>query len=160
MLWSKYFIESQGHSVGHSKIYQDNQSNMLLEKNGRMSWLKRTNHIKAIYFDKGPYWKTAPGSWIFSNRTNVTDILNNPKHGKVYCLFRIKLMNLPVEFKNAVDRSNENLKLLVERPLITPRPESSQELSKKWINKKGLTFITGVCCANSKLGNGGLEFLI
>ena len=69
-------------------------------------------------------------------------------------------MNLPVEFKNAVDRSNENLKLLVERPLITPRPESSQELSKKWINKKVLTFITGVCCANHELGNGGLEFLI
>ena len=31
VLWSKYFIESQGYSVEY-KYYQDNQSNMLLGK--------------------------------------------------------------------------------------------------------------------------------
>lgn len=49
VLWIKYFLESQGYHVNKSVIYQDNQSAMLLEKNGRGSSGKRTRHINIRY---------------------------------------------------------------------------------------------------------------
>ena len=45
ILWLCYFLGAQGYKMGASKIYQDNQSNMLLAKNGRASSGKRTRHI-------------------------------------------------------------------------------------------------------------------
>ena len=45
MLWTKYFLESQGYDVDENIMYQDNLSAMLLEKNGKKSSTKRTKHI-------------------------------------------------------------------------------------------------------------------
>ena len=50
ILWTRYFLEAQGYDVSDSIIYQDNQSAMLLEKNGRASSGKRTRHINIRYF--------------------------------------------------------------------------------------------------------------
>ena len=49
-LWSVYFVQAQGHEAKNARIYQDNQSAILLEKNGRMSSSRRTRHIKSKYF--------------------------------------------------------------------------------------------------------------
>jgi hypothetical protein len=49
-LWTRYFLEEQGYDVKDSIIYQDNQSSMLLEKHGRASSSKRTQHISIRYF--------------------------------------------------------------------------------------------------------------
>ena len=32
VLWCKYFIESQGYTMAHIKFYQDNKSNILIDK--------------------------------------------------------------------------------------------------------------------------------
>jgi hypothetical protein len=45
ILWTHYFLEAQGYDIQDSIIYQDNQSAMLLEKNGRASSGKCTWHI-------------------------------------------------------------------------------------------------------------------
>jgi hypothetical protein len=50
VMWTRYFLEAQGYGVSDCTIYQDNQSAMLLEKNGRKSSSKRTRHIKIKYF--------------------------------------------------------------------------------------------------------------
>jgi hypothetical protein len=50
ILWTKHFLEAQGHKMGPSTIYQDNQSAILLEKNGRASSGKRTRHLDIRYF--------------------------------------------------------------------------------------------------------------
>jgi hypothetical protein len=50
VLWTRYFLEAQGYKVNDSIVYQDNQSAMLLEKNGRGSSSKRTRHINIRYF--------------------------------------------------------------------------------------------------------------
>jgi hypothetical protein len=42
VLWTQYFLETQGYSVTNSIIYQENQSTMLLKKNGRGSSSKHT----------------------------------------------------------------------------------------------------------------------
>ena len=50
VLWTKYFLEAQGYNTGASIVYQDNQSTMLLGKNGRASSEKKTRHIDIRYF--------------------------------------------------------------------------------------------------------------
>jgi hypothetical protein len=42
ILWTRYFLQAQGYGVEESIIYQDNQSAILLAKNGRASSSKRT----------------------------------------------------------------------------------------------------------------------
>ena len=43
-------MEAQGYHVKDTIVYQDNQSAILLEKNGRASSGKRTRHINIRYF--------------------------------------------------------------------------------------------------------------
>jgi hypothetical protein len=50
ILWTKYLSEAQGYTVEHNKLYQDNKSAILFEKNGKFSSSKRTKHVKTRYF--------------------------------------------------------------------------------------------------------------
>ena len=50
ILWTRLFIQAQGYKVVDNVIYQDNQSAILLEKNGKMSSSKRTRHIEIRFF--------------------------------------------------------------------------------------------------------------
>jgi hypothetical protein len=45
VLWTRYFLEAQGYGAADAIVYQDNQSSILLEKNGRESSSKRTRHL-------------------------------------------------------------------------------------------------------------------
>ena len=48
--WTRYFLEAQGYGVTENIVFQDNQSAILLEKNGKASSSKRTKHINIRYF--------------------------------------------------------------------------------------------------------------
>jgi hypothetical protein len=50
IIWTRNFLEAQGYSVSDNVVFQDNQSAMLLEKNGKRSSSKRTRHINIRYF--------------------------------------------------------------------------------------------------------------
>ena len=50
VLWVRLFLMSQGVPVSDNIIYQDNQSAILLEKNGKRSSGKKTRHIDIRYF--------------------------------------------------------------------------------------------------------------
>jgi hypothetical protein len=45
MLWTKLFLESQGYPVKKNILFQDNQSAILLEENGRKSAGKQSRHL-------------------------------------------------------------------------------------------------------------------
>ena len=47
-LWDKYFYEAQGYTVGHTIIYQENKSSILLEVNVKLSSSKYTKHISDV----------------------------------------------------------------------------------------------------------------
>jgi hypothetical protein len=49
LVWTKYFMEAQGYRTDNI-IYQDNQSTMKMEQNGKTSSGKRTRHINIRYF--------------------------------------------------------------------------------------------------------------
>jgi hypothetical protein len=50
VLWTRHFLMSQGYPIDDNVVYQDNQSTILLAKNGRGSSGKRTRHINIRYF--------------------------------------------------------------------------------------------------------------
>ena len=50
ILRTRYFLESQGYNINASTLYQDNQSAILLENNGRASSGRRTRHLNIRYF--------------------------------------------------------------------------------------------------------------
>ena len=50
IIWTKYFVEAQGHTIKNNIIYQDNQSAMLMEINGRSSAGSQSRHINIRYF--------------------------------------------------------------------------------------------------------------
>ena len=50
VIWTQNFLEAQGYTVEDNVALQDNQSAMLLEKNGKRSSSKRTHHINIRYF--------------------------------------------------------------------------------------------------------------
>jgi Reverse transcriptase (RNA-dependent DNA polymerase) len=50
ILWTRLFLQNQGYTIEDNLLYQDNQSAMLLEKNGKMSSGKRTRHLDIRFF--------------------------------------------------------------------------------------------------------------
>jgi len=50
VMWTWCFLQAQGYDVTDNIVYQDNKSAILLEKNGRASAGKRSQHINVRYF--------------------------------------------------------------------------------------------------------------
>ena len=48
--WTNYFLDCQGYNIDSTIMFQDNQSAILLEKNGKNSSSKRTKHINIRYY--------------------------------------------------------------------------------------------------------------
>ena len=48
--WIRLFLLSQGVKINRNIIYQDNQSAVLLEENGKKSSGKQTHHLNIQYF--------------------------------------------------------------------------------------------------------------
>ena len=65
IIWTRLFLEGQGFKVIDNVVHQDNQSAMLLARNGKMSSGKNTWHIKIrlVLFRYRPYCsrKNEPG---------------------------------------------------------------------------------------------------
>ena len=49
-LWTKLFLEEQGHEINKNVLCQDNKSAILLETNGKKSSGKRTRALNIRYF--------------------------------------------------------------------------------------------------------------
>jgi hypothetical protein len=49
-IWAKMFLEEQGYEIRENSFFQDNQSAMKLEKNGRASCGQKSRHIDIRYF--------------------------------------------------------------------------------------------------------------
>ena len=50
ILWSRLFSTAQGMKIDDNILYQDNESAIRMEKNGKASCTKRTKHIEIRYF--------------------------------------------------------------------------------------------------------------
>ena len=50
IIWARMFLEAQGFELEENILYQDNQSAMLIEKNGKRSSGQKTKHMDNRYF--------------------------------------------------------------------------------------------------------------
>ena len=94
ILWTRYFLEAQGYGTEESIIYQDNQSAILLAKNGRGSSSKRTRHINIRYFfvadriaSKEVKVEYCPTGEM------IADYFTKPLQGSLFKKFRDFIMN-------------------------------------------------------------------
>ena len=96
MLWTEQFLTEQGYGINENILYQDNQSAMLLETNGRKSAGKRSRHLNIRFF--------FVADQVAKRRIKVTycptdimlgDYMTKPTHGKKFKQFRQRIMNLP-----------------------------------------------------------------
>jgi hypothetical protein len=95
ILWTRYFLEAQGYDIGESKLYQDNMSSILLEKNGRASSGKRTRHINIRYFFVADRVKSGEiGIEYCPTDDMVGDFFTKPLQGGKFVKFRKAVMNL------------------------------------------------------------------
>lgn len=95
VLWTRYFLEEQEYEVRDSVMYQDNQSAMLLEKNGKGSSSKRTHHINIRYFFISD--RVAGGELTVKfcpTEEMVGDFFTKPLQGAQFQKFRDAVLNI------------------------------------------------------------------
>ena len=98
VLWTQYFLQAQGYEVPKSVVYQDNQSAILLEKNGRMSGSKRTRHINVRYYFITDRVNKGEIKIEFCPTGNmVADVFTKPLQGAAFRKFRNAILNIPGE---------------------------------------------------------------
>ena len=112
-MYGKYFIESQGYTVEHNILYQDNKSTILLATNGRQSMSRRTNHIRHRYLlvkDKIAMGdleiKYAPTGEMWS------DELTKPLQGQAFKRMRDQLMFVSDKYDDNMERASTHPGLL------------------------------------------------
>jgi len=95
ILWTNYFLDAQGYGSQDTILYQDNQSAILLEKNGRKSSSKRTKHLNfRFYFITDRINNNELSVEYCPTEEMVGDFFTKPLQGKLFYKFRHLIMNL------------------------------------------------------------------
>ena len=95
ILWMNYFLNWQGYNAKDTILYQDNKSEILLEKNGNNSSSKRTKHIVIRYYFIADRVKADELDIEYCPTGDmVSDYFTKPLQGKKFTKFRKKIMNL------------------------------------------------------------------
>jgi hypothetical protein len=126
MLWTLYFIQSQGYGAECVGLYQDNISAQLLMKSECFLSGKKTKHMQAKLFfikdevdDREIQIINCPAENMWA------DVLTKPLQGVVFKRIRATLMNCSVEYEESKDAEKPlHIKSLPERgkiPFQTPQ---------------------------------------
>ena len=92
-IWLKYFIEAQGYKVKRNNLYQDNQSAMRLEKNGKKSASNKTRHINIRHFFVQDRIEKGELDLVFCPTNEMlADFFTKPLQGAKFRKFRDVIM--------------------------------------------------------------------
>ncbi len=96
ILWTNLFLEVQDYKTLDTILYQDNQSTILLEKNGMQSSSKWTKHLNCCYYFITNRISAGDLSIKYCPTGEmVGDFFMKPLQGKLFLKFRHLIMNLP-----------------------------------------------------------------
>jgi hypothetical protein len=96
ILWTRYFLLSQGYAVEPAILHQDNQSAILLEKNGKASSSKRTRHINIRYYFITDRVKKGKITIEYCpTKEMVGDFFTKPLQGALFYKLRAIILNIP-----------------------------------------------------------------
>jgi hypothetical protein len=95
ILWTRYFLDAQGYDIKENKVFQDNQSAMLLEKNGGRSSSRRTWHINIWYFFVTDRIQSKESTVEYCPTGEMlADLFTKPLQGSSFHHFRQAVLNL------------------------------------------------------------------
>jgi hypothetical protein len=122
ILWTRYFLEAQGYTVSDSVINQDNQSAMLLEKNGRGSSSKRTRHINIRYFFVSDRVAAGEVSIHYCPTAEMlADFFTKPLQGSIFRRFRDFILNLQGDPASGTSQDHRSvLRKTISNPKLSP----------------------------------------
>jgi hypothetical protein len=97
MLWTKGFLEAQGYGIQRNILYQDNQSAMKMEINGKKSAGKRSRHLNIrLFYVTDQHAKQNIDIVYCPTDEMVADYLTKPLNGEKFKDFRREILNLPM----------------------------------------------------------------
>jgi hypothetical protein len=100
VIWTRNFLEAQGFNVRDNVVFQDNQSAILLEKNGKMSSGRRTRHLDIRYFFVTDRIKQGDLRIDYCPTGDmVADFFTKPLQGSKFRKLRQMILNLPDDTK-------------------------------------------------------------
>ena len=110
IIWSRYFVQCQGYDINEYIVFQDNMSSLSLEKNGRISSLKRTKRIKAKYFLIKDYYDSGEIDLRYCP-TDVMwdDVLTKSLQGQTFRDMRAFLQNCQRDYDNDIELQTDQL---------------------------------------------------
>jgi hypothetical protein len=95
-LWTRYFMEAQGQEIDDNLLYQDNESSIKLENNGRKSSGKRTRHINVRYFFITDRIKCKEIRVAYCPTGDMlADYFTKPLQGALFRRMRDMVLNIP-----------------------------------------------------------------
>ena len=95
LCWKNYFLECQGYNVYSTIMYQDNQSAIILENNGRATSSNRTKYPNIRYFFITDRIKKGDLHIEYCPTDNMlADFFTKPLQGKKFLQFRKLIINL------------------------------------------------------------------
>ncbi len=110
IVWTRYFVECQGYDIDECVVFQNNMSALLLEKNGRISSSKRTQHIKAKYFLIKDYYESGEIDLRYCPTDIMwADVLTKPLQGQKFRDMRAFLQNCPRDYDDDIELQNNPL---------------------------------------------------
>jgi hypothetical protein len=93
ILWTKLFLEAQGYKVEINTVFQDNQSAILLEVNGKRSSSSRTRALNIRYFFITDQVEAGNISIEYCpTKLMVADFFTKPLQGEAFLKFKNFIM--------------------------------------------------------------------
>jgi hypothetical protein len=88
-------MDAQGYSIQENIVFQDNQSAILMEKNGKVSSSKRTKHINIRYYfvTDRINKKELTMEWCPTGNM-IGDYMTKPTQGALFRKFRDQIMGV------------------------------------------------------------------
>ena len=99
ILWTRKFIQQQGYTVEDNVVFQDNQSTMKLQNNGRRSSGKKTRHIDIRYYFITDNILRKEMRVAYCPTENMRgDFFTKPLQGSLFRRHVTSIMNLPDDY--------------------------------------------------------------
>jgi hypothetical protein len=95
--WTRYFLLEQGYEVRENIVYQDNESAILLERNGKASSSKRTKHINIRFYFVTDRINQGELTVEWCPTGDMTaDFMTKPTQGALFIKFRDQIMGVVI----------------------------------------------------------------
>ena len=130
-IWLVNFMSAQGYTIGHNVVYQDNQSSIRMERNGRNSCTGNSRPVNIRYFfvkdriDKGEM----SVSYCPTNNM-LADFFTKPLQGSLFNRFRDVIMG----FKHISTLERPNIDTSTSK--LKERVEISNNITNKYSRDK------------------------